>query len=259
MCFKSNPLFFYKTNINPKILMMSSNLTPQSRTTEVNSVSVKLGLTYTKQGLESDTYLAGLFSYLDDKSDLLGVAINRSKTESNLDDKDLVRDEKVQALYYLLLGAIYNPNAKISASATKLYAIFEKYGLKIIKESYLIESSLIESMLEDYADLSLQADIAAVLGCAELIASLQTAQNDFRTADTIWTEEKSKEDLTQSASEIKKEVLAVINGKIIVYLKAMSQVNPEVYAEFAKAVSDIINEVNQAVKRRSKNNEEIIA
>jgi hypothetical protein len=230
---------------------MFSNLSPQSRITEVNSVSVKLGLTYTKKALESGTYLAGLFSYLDDKSDLLGVAINRSKAESNLDDKDVVRDEKVQALYYLLLGAIYNPNTEISASANKLYTIFTKYGLKIIKESYLIESSLIESMLEDYADLSLQADIAAVLGSAELIASLQTAQNDFRTADTIWDEEKAKEDLTQSASEIKKEVLTIINGKILVYLKAMSQVNPEVYAELAKAVSDIIEEVNQAVKRRS--------
>jgi len=237
--------------------MMFSNLTPQSRITEVNSLSVKLGLTYTKQSLESDTYLAGLFSYLHDKSDLLGVAINRSKAESNLDDKDVLRDEKVQALYYLLLGAVYNPNAEISASAKKLYSIFEKYGLKMIKEGYLIESSLIESMLEDYADLSLQADIAAVLGCADLIASLQTAQNDFRTADTIWDEEKTKEDLTQSASDIKKEVLTIINGKIVVYLKAMSQVNSEVYAEFAKAVSDIINEVNQAVKRRSKKDEEV--
>ena len=236
---------------------MFSNLSPQSRITEVNSLSVKLGLTYTKQGLESDTYLAGLFSYLHDKSDLLGVAINRSKAESNLDDKDVVRDEKVQALYYLLLGAVYNPNAEISASAKKLYSIFEKYGLKMIKEGYLIESSLIESMLEDYADLSLQADIAAVLGCADLIASLQTAQNDFRTADTIWDEEKTKEDLTQSASEIKKEVLTIINGEIVLYLKAMSQVNSEVYAEFAKAVSDIINEVNQAVKRRSKKDEEV--
>jgi len=73
--------------------------------------------------------------------------------------------------------------------------------------------------LEDYADSSLQADIAAVLGCADLIASLQTAQNDFRAADTIWDEEKTKEDLTQSASEIKKEVLTIINGKIVVYLK----------------------------------------
>lgn len=237
---------------------MFSNLSPQSRITEVNSVSVKLGLTYTKQSLESDSYLAGLFSYLHDKSDLLGVAINRSKAESNLDDKDIVRDDKVQALNYLLLGAMHNPNAEISASATKLYAIFVKYGIKMIKESYLIESSLIESMLKDYADLSLQPDIAAVLGCAELIAGLQTAQNDFRTADTIWDEEKTKEDLTQSASEIKKEVLTIINGKIVVYLKAMNQVNSELYAEFAKAVSDIINEVNQAVKRRkSKRDEEV--
>ena len=236
--------------------MMSSNLTPQSRITEVNSVSVKLGLTYTKQSLESDTYLAGLFSYLHDKSDLLGLAINRSKVESNLDDKDVVRDENVQSLNYLLLGAVHNPNTEISTSASKLYTIFDKYGMKIIKESYLIESSLIESMLEDFAGLSLQTHIAAVLGCAELLASLKMAQIEFRTADTIWDEEKTKADLIQSASEIKIEVLSIINGKIVVYLKAMNQVESEVYGEFTKAVSDIISEVNQAVKRRNKKDEE---
>ena len=236
---------------------MIPKLSHQTRITEVHSTSVKLGLSYKKQTLESDTYLAGLFSYLTDKSDALGTAINRSKAQSNLDDKDVVRDERVQALKYLLLGAIYNPKAEISTSATKLYAIFEKYGLKMTKESYLIESSLIESMLEDYAALDLQTDIAAVLGCAELIASLQTAQSNFRTADTIWDEEKTKEGITESASDIKKEVLTIVNDTIVVYLRAMSQVNKELYAEFARAVADIINEVNQAVKRRNKQADEL--
>lgn len=236
---------------------MIPKLSHQTRITEVHSTSVKLGLSYKKQTLESDTYLAGLFSYLTDKSDALGTAINRSKAQSNLDDKDVVRDERVQALKYLLLGAIYNPKAETSASATKLYAIFEKYGLKMTKESYLIESSLIESMLEDYAALELQTDIAAVLGCAELIASLQTAQNNFRTADTIWDEEKTKEGITESASHIKKEVLTIVNDTIVVYLRAMSQVNKELYAEFARAVADVISEVNQAVKRRNKQADEL--
>ena len=35
----------------------------------------------------------------------------------------------------------------------------------------------------------------------------------------------------------------------------MSQVNKVVYTEFAQAVSDIISDVNQAVKKRSKKGE----
>lgn len=237
---------------------MIPKLSHQTRTTEVNSASVKLGLTYKKQSLESDTYLAGLFTYLHDKSDLLGTAILRSKAESNLDDKDVLRDEKVQALNYLLLGAIYNPNPEISASATKLYDEYKKYGLKMTQESYLIESSLIESMLEDYAAADLQADIAAVLGCTELIAGIQTAQNDFRVADTAWGEEKTKEGLSESATEIKKEVLSTINDKIVVYLRAMQQANGAVYGELAQAVSQIISDVNQAIKRRAKKDEEVV-
>lgn len=177
---------------------MIPKLSYQCRTTEVSSVSENLGLTYKKQNLETDTYLVGLFTHLENKSDSLRTAINRGKAESDLDDKDVVRDEKVQALNYLLLGAMHNPNAEISASAGRLYVVFEKYGLKIMHESYLIESALIESMLEDFAAANLQADITAVLGCTELIANLQTAQTDFKTANIAWGEVKSKEGLKES-------------------------------------------------------------
>ncbi|MRT94661.1 DUF6261 family protein [Ancylomarina sp. 16SWW S1-10-2] len=186
------------------------------------------------------------------------TAINRGKAESDLDDKDVVRDEKVQALNYLLLGAMHNPNAEISASAGRLYVVFEKYGLKIMHESYLIESALIESMLEDFAAANLQADITAVLGCTELIANLQTAQTDFKTANIAWGEVKSKEGLKESATEIKKVIFSIINNDIIPYLKVMSQANNPVYGELAQAASQIINDVNQNVKRRNKKDEDIV-
>lgn len=236
---------------------MFSKLTTQCRTTEVSSVSENLGLTYKKRSLESDTYLAGLFANLESKSALLKTAINRSKAESDLDDKDVIRDENVQALYYLLLGAMHNPSAETSGSATRLYAKFKKYGLKMIQESYLIESALMESMLEDYAAPDLQADIAAVLGCAELIANLQTAQTNFKTANLVWGEEKSKDGLIESATEIKKAIFSIINHDIIPYLKVMSQANNAVYGELAQAVSQIINGVNQAVRKRNKKDEEV--
>ncbi len=238
---------------------MIPKLSYRTRTTEVNSTSENLGLTYQKQSLESDTYLAGLFTNLLSGSGLLRTAINRSKAESNLDDMDVIRDEKIQALHYLLLGAIHNPNEEISASATRLYDEYKKYGLKVTQKSYLIESSLTESMLEDYTATDLQADIAAVLGCAELIAGIQTAQNDFKTANIAWEEAKSKEGLTASATQIKKEILALINDNIVVYLKAMNLANNAVYGELAQTVSQIITDTNQAVKRRAKKDEELVA
>ncbi len=237
---------------------MVPKLSYRTRTTEVNSTAENLGLTYQKHSLESDSYLTGLFTDLQSKSDLLRTAINRSKAESNLDDMDVLRDEKIQALHYLLLGAIHNPSKEISVSATNLYHIYEKYGLKMTQKSYLIESSLIESMLEDYTAANLQADIAAVLGCAELIADIQTAQNNFKTANITWREAKSKEGLTVSASQIKKEIIVLINDNIVVYLKAMRLANNAVYGELAQTVSQIITDTNQTIKRRAKKDEELV-
>ncbi|PKQ64832.1 hypothetical protein BZG02_02990 [Labilibaculum filiforme] len=238
---------------------MIPKLSYKTRTTEVNSTSENLGLTYKKQNIKEDNYLTDLFTNLQNKSDLLRTAINRSKAESNLDAKDVMRDEKVQALYYLLLGAMHNPNAAISAPAAKLYDVFIKYGLKMTQKSYMIESSLVESMLEDYEAVDLQADIAAVLGCAELIAHIETAQNDFKTANIAWEEAKSKEGLTVSATKIKKEIITFINDNIVVYLKAMNLAKNAVYGELAQNVSQIINDTNQSVKRRTKMGEEVVA
>lgn len=237
---------------------MFSKLTPQCRTTEVNTVSENLLLAYNKQSLESDAFLVSIFTSLQTESSLLLTAINRSKAESNLDKKDVVRDEKVQALNYLLLGAIHNPSAEMSAAATKLYDVFGKYGVKMIHESYSIESSLIESMLEDYTAADLQTDIAAVSGCAELIAYLQAAQNDFKAANFTWEEEKAKQGLTVSATQIKKDVLTIINDNIVIYLKAMYQANNAVYGELAQTVSQIISDTNETVKRRRKKDEEVV-
>ncbi|MFA9372489.1 MAG: DUF6261 family protein [Labilibaculum antarcticum] len=231
---------------------MPTRLSHQSRTTEVNTSANSLLMAYRKQSWEIDAYMVSIFNGLQTKSDELGTAIKCSKTESNLDVKDIVRDDGVQSYHYLILGAIYHPDLAVRVAALKLKAVFEKYGVKMIHESYTIESSLIESLLEDFSAPELQADIALVSGCTELIASLQTDQNDFKTAHFAWEEEKAKKGLTQCSTDIKKEVLSIINDKIVLHLKAMQQANKELYGELAQTVAQIINDANQAVKRRKK-------
>jgi len=156
----------------------------------------------------------------------------------------------VKALHYLILGSTHHPNSEVKAAALNLKAVFAKYGLKMIHESYTIESSLIESLLEDFSAPELQADIALVSGCAEIIANLQSDQNNFRTAHFDWEEEKAKNELSQCASDIKKEVISIINNKIMLHLKAMQQVNKELYGNLALTVSQIINDSNHIVKKK---------
>jgi len=240
-----------------KFKQMIPKLISKSRTTEVNTVSDNLIMAYKKQVWENDAYLVSTFGKLQTESDLLRTAINRSRAESILDTKDVIRDEKVKALNYLLLGSIHHPSAIIKSSGEKLSAEFTKYGLKMIHESYAIESSLIESLLQDFSAPELKPDIKAISGCAEVIDELRAAQDDFKTANFTWEEEKAKDGLTESATKIKKEVLSIINDKIVVYLKAMELANQEVYGELAQTISQIIGGMNEAVKRRAKKEEEV--
>ena len=234
---------------------MISKLIPQSRTTEVNTAADNMLMAYQKQTWENDTHLVKIFTELETGSNQLTTAINRSKAESNLNKKDVARDEKIKALNYLLLGSIHHPDANVKAAGERLSAVFAKYGLRMTHTSYATQSSLVESLLQDLSNPILQADIATVSGCTEVISGIQTAQNDFKSAHFAWEEKKALEGLTPCATDVKKDVLTIINDKIVVYLNAMQQANEALYGELAQTVSQIINDTNEAVKKRSKKEE----
>jgi len=234
---------------------MIPKLISQSRTTEVDTASDNLLAAYKKGSWDNDAYLVTIFTELETESNQLTTAINRSKAESNLDKKDVARDENVKALNYLLVGSIHHPDTAIKTAAENLFVVFSKYGLKMTQASYSTESALIDSLLEDLAANKLQADIAAVSGCAEIIAKLQATQNDFKSTYFAWEEKKAQEGLTQCATDIKRKVLSTVNEKIVVYLNGMKQANEALYGELSQTVSQIISDNNEAVKKRRKKEE----
>ena len=61
----------------------------------------------------------------------------------------------------------------------------------------------------------------------------------------------SKEEL-ESASEIKKKIIPLINEKLFFYLRAMNLADPAKYCEFTSNITQIIVDVNQKVKVRTK-------
>jgi hypothetical protein len=191
-----------------------------------------------------------MFSALEPLSVSLSGSINRITAESNLEEKDEERDEPLCSLFYLVAGFLHHPDATIRAAAEKVNAVIERYGMGITKESYAVESSLVSSMLKDLAQPKLQDAIALLSGCAEIIAALQLAQTAFETARIAYEEEKADDSTQQSASEIKVEVLELVNKKIVVYLRAMEVVDVETFGAFARTVAEIIADNNQAVRKR---------
>ena len=177
---KRNPKhYFTGANVNQKQITMISLLMMRSRVTEVDAASMRIIGAYKNTTLSSDPHLVSMFTALETQSVQLTAAINRTKAESNLEEADEIRDNNVRSLNYLIIGLVHHPDPVIKAAAQKVEKVFDKYGLAITGESYATESSLIASLLEDLSKQKLQDAIAQLSGCAEIIAALQTAQNNF--------------------------------------------------------------------------------
>ncbi|MBN2615156.1 MAG: hypothetical protein JXR71_05630 [Bacteroidales bacterium] len=231
---------------------MITKLIGNCRTTEVDAVAQNITGAYKGTELSTDTYLSGLMTRLETEGVSLTAAIKRMNAESKLEAQDEVRDEAFRGLYYLVFGLLHHPDETIKAAAQQVFAVLDHYGLTITDQSYASESSLVGSALNDLAQPEFQEPIALLSGCAESIAKLTTTEDDFEAARIAFEEEKAQESTLENATTIKKRVVSLINDKLVVYLLAMVQVNPETYDLFARTVGQIIADNNEVVKKRRK-------
>lgn len=204
-----------------------------------------------------DAYLQELFAEVEGLSASLTTAIKADKTLSNLDVADSERDEIIRKLNAALTGYVNLPIPALQTAATPLLAIMTKYK-GITTESYARESSLIKSLLEDLSADDAKKAISSLQGIGELVGALIVSQNEFdQTNDAFNTATALK---TESASNLKKPLLAIINDRLVPYLNAMKLAKPGIYGDFILKVENEINRANQAVaKRRGKRDAESVA
>ena len=231
---------------------MIKKLITNSRITEIDAVTNRLVTAYKSSKLNSDTYLAGLFLQIENENENLNSAIRRSKIASELDDLDIIRDKFWRSLYYLVFGLTYHPNKNVKAAANEVMNVLDQYGLSIVEESYSSESSLIDSCLKDLEQPLLLEAIGKLTGCTELVASLQTAQNNFEEKRVAYETEKAKVNARENATAIKMQVLDLINQKLIPYMEVMTTVDKLTFHSFGLIVAEIVRSNNEAVERRQK-------
>jgi len=222
-----------------------TKLSLRLRLTETDTASDALVRLFKASGLK-DEFLSAAFAELENLSARLTTAIKQDAVSSRLDEMDLARDCAVRDLGTLIQGYTAIPFEEKRAAARKLDAAFSKYGKKIVNESYASESSLIESLLEDLG--ALEAEMKTLEGVAELVGSLRKAQDEFNAAnDDFMAAKTSRGD---SASQVKKDLVLLLNEKIVQYLGAVS--GAEAYKDFAAKAETEIVRANGTVERRAK-------
>ena len=219
------------------------------RVTEVDGLSDALVRLYkADEGVSSDAFLKSVMDEIEKLSVAITTAIKKDKVLSNLEEADGVRDEAVKNLSTLLDGYEVFPVAAKKEAALKLKSIFDKYGKSITTANYVSESSLIESLLEDFSNE--EETVCALDGIKEILEQIRSAQDSFVKASDEYNAASSVK--TESASSLKKPLLSLINDKLIPYITAMQMANSAVYADFATKAEGEIKRVNEIVSRRGK-------
>lgn len=219
------------------------------RITELDTfLSTLLRLYASDEALCKDAFMASTMAELAPLSRQFTEAVKRERTGS-LAEADRARDAVILDLGTLIEGYTAIPFEAQKTAALALKAVFDKYGKRIVSESYATESSLIESLLIDLSAPELAGMIAQLPGIAELIAALRRAQDDFNVAKDQQTERAASDD-APSATSLRKNLIAKVNDRLIPYLNAMAIANEAVFGAFIKQVEVEIGRANDTVSRR---------
>ena len=199
--------------------------------------------------VQKDAFLKASMAELEDLSAKITTAILQDKSFSTLDEADGIRDDAVRALGAVLSGYAAFPIAVKKEAAIPLKAVYEKYSKAgILKANYTSESSMIESMLEDFTAPALSANIVALEGVSEAVTAIRAAQDAFVKANDDYIAAKS--DKSASASSFKKPILSLVNDKLVPYLDAMTISQNANCAAFARATEEEIKRINTTISAR---------
>ncbi len=231
---------------------MIEKVIAHSRTVEVDATLSKILASYHWSALTDDTYLSGIIFELKVMSAKLSESIKRIQYESDLEEKDHIRNEAVRGLYYLVLGSTYFPEGSIKMAAQKVIEVLNNYVLHLDSDSYDIESSLLISMISELDSPVLQKEIALLSGVSEMIGAIKSAQNEFEISVLNYELNKKKNNALENATTLKRQLIRLINNKLIVYLNAMAIVDIATYGDILRVISHIIAGNNDRVKRRLK-------
>lgn len=199
---------------------------------------------------EGDEHLAKETKELKDLSQRLIIAIRRGKVSVALEEFDLARDKATRLLFKLIDGYTAHPNEEKAKAAQKLSLITAKYPV-VWSLNQEEQSGLMNSLIKDLEESD--AEVSSLDGVKERFDEVKSAQEAFETAhkEALKTSKDEKE--SESASSLKKPILNLVNNDLLSYLDVMCSIDASKYEKLAQMIEGEIQNVNDKVVTRSKN------
>lgn len=203
--------------------------------------------------IDNDIYLSQIIIFMKVLLGQFISAMHRSRMASSLDEQDIVRSECLKDVYYILRGACRMNDRNTSNAAELLIETFGTHGIRVSEACYTVDSEAIDCLISIFSTKESLNQIEYISGLTEKMNDLHKAHDRFKNMQMQSKQRNIKDtESYTTASEIKKEVVALINDKLVVYLRAMVDVDEVKYRDYAVKVRTIIYEINDIAKKRTK-------
>jgi len=200
--------------------------------------------------ITEDAFFTKTFDLLSAKTDELFGKIRAGWMESELEEKDEVRDLDVRAIFYEVEAKCIRRKSDDQAKALRLKTILDRYGMKITGSSYTNESAEIRALIKDLKGTELLEARQAVPDLDGLIGNLENSQLAFDESAAKHLVNLSDRENSKSATVVAKELRDIINHYLCTYIGAMANANPDKYKAFADLLTILIDENNKKVRDR---------
>ncbi len=194
---------------------------------------------------------------LKEEAKAFNAALNQEKAQSKLADKDNNRDNAYRSLYQMLHAYTKVPATTTSEPASKVFSIFERYGLSVVSMAYDEESGMIDSLLKDLSAADIQAAIEKLAHIATMVENLQAAEAQFKEASNRYDQNRANEKTSSpSATKLKIPLLKLINDHMVSYHTAMADFKDDAFRHIADTINGMILSENKLTRSRAGKSEE---
>ncbi len=227
-------------------------LVTAAKISEVDSVSDKSVLLYNDDPqLQDDAHLKSIIGEVSEVSDQITEAVKRNQVVSNMEEVDMQVESDARTLKTITKGYAAMPDEKISAAAKIVMAVIDKFNYSMFKLPMDQQAPTVDAMIMDLSAEEVKANMALLPTVPDVFAKFIQSQTNFKNKNKEYLQAYADDKDMLSASDLRKQLLQLINGKLVVYLTSAVMMNPEKYRSYVTELEKAIEDVNTQVRLRA--------
>ena len=206
-----------------------------------------------QKDFSADLNLTSISAKIKGKSDILFDSIGiekKSEFTGEISDLDHNFDDSLICFKKFVDANMNLSDADKVEKANKVWAKIQAKNQFMYKLGYEEQMTQALSLFSELDTEEYQNRMTALFGVSESYALLKTAHTNLQTVYRKGQEVKALKENATPSSTVKKEVMELINNKLIPYLYIMSDTQPEVYGETYTKIIHYIELVNTKIRTR---------